>query len=258
MPATLELQRVRINGREIVVHTAGQGEPVVLWHGAGTFTGWDWIKPLAEGFRLIAPVHPGYGESEDDPRITSIQDYVMSYLDLFDELGLDTFNLVGHSLGGWMAATFATQHSRRLRKLVLASPVGLHVPEAPTLDIFRLEPEALLPKLVADMRFFEGKLLNPPEIEVMVNSYRELSSTARIAWERNYDPKLSRYLHRINVPTLLVWGEQDRLIPAVQAQVWASHIATAQVRIVPDVGHLVLEESPMGMQIVKEFLAGAV
>jgi pimeloyl-ACP methyl ester carboxylesterase len=256
MPATLEARRVRINGREIVVHSAGQGEPVVLWHGAGTFTGWDWIKPLADGFRLIAPVHPGYGESEDDPRITSIQDYVMTYLDLFDELGLDTFNLVGHSLGGWMAATFATQHARRLRKLVLVSPAGLHVPEAPTVDIFRLEPEALLASLVADMRFFDGRLPNPPDIEVIVNSYRELSSTARVAWERIYDPKLPRYLHRINVPTLLLWGGQDRLIPAAQAQVWASHVPNAQVRIVPDVGHLVLEESDAGMQIVKEFLAG--
>src|SRR3984893_650390 len=180
----LRQERLTVNGRTIVVNMAGEGEPVVLWHGAGTFTGWDWIKPLADGYRLIAPVHPGYGESEDDPRITSIQDYVMTYLDLFDEFGLDTFNLVGHSLGGWMAATFATQHARRLRKLVLVSPAGLHVADAPTVDIVRLEPEALLPTQVADMRFFEGKLPNPPDIDMLVNAYRELSSTARVAWER--------------------------------------------------------------------------
>src|SRR5579859_1077045 len=168
---TLTQERLAVNGRQIVVHMAGQGEPVVLWHGAGTFTGWDWIKPLAEGYRLITPVHPGYGESEDDPQITSIQDYVMTYLDLFDQLGLDTFSLVGHSLGGWMAATFATQHARRLRKLVLVSPAGLRVPEAPTVDLFRVEPSELLPLLVADMRFFAGKLPDEPSIDMIVNQF---------------------------------------------------------------------------------------
>jgi pimeloyl-ACP methyl ester carboxylesterase len=257
MSATLEVKRLKVNGREIVVHMAGEGEPVVLWHGAATFTGWEWIKPLADGFRLIAPVHPGYGASEDDPQISSIQDYVMTYLDLFDALGLDTFSLVGHSLGGWMAATFATQHARRLRKLVLVSPVGLRVPEAPTVDIFRLEPEALLPALVADMGFFKDLLAQPPSIEGMVQGYREMSSTARVAWERLYDPKLPRYLHRITMPTLLLWGEKDALVPVAQAQVWASHLPDAQIRTVPDVGHLILEESGAGMRIVKEFLGSS-
>ena len=252
---TLTQERLTVNGRTIVVNMAGEGEPVVLWHGAGTFTGWDWIKPLADGYRLIAPVHPGYGESEDDQQITSIQDYVMTYLDLFDQLGLDTFSLVGHSLGGWMAATFATQHARRLRKLVLVSPAGLRVPEAPTADLFRILPEELLPMLVADMRFFAGKLPDQPTIDMIVSQFREMTSTARVAWERNYDPKLPRYLHRITVPTLLLWGEQDRLVPVAQAPVWARSLPNATIRTVPDVGHLVLEESDDGMRIVKDFLA---
>jgi pimeloyl-ACP methyl ester carboxylesterase len=255
LETTLTQTRLTINGRQLVVNTAGQGEPVVLWHGAGTFTGFDWIKPLADGFRLIAPVHPGFGESEDDEHVTSIQDYVMTYLDVFDQLGLDSFSLVGHSLGGWMAATFATQHARRLRKLVLVSPVGLRVPEAPTADLFRVLPEDLLPMLVADPRFFAGKFPPEPTIDMIVNQFREMTSTARVAWERNYDARLPRYLHRITVPTLLLWGEQDRLVPVQQAAVWANHLPNATLRTVPGVGHLVLEESPEGMQIVKEFLA---
>ena len=179
----------------------------------------------------------------------------MTYLDVFDQLGLDTFSLVGHSLGGWMAATFATQHARRLRKLVLVSPTGLRVPEAPTADLFRILPADLLPMLVADMRFFAGKLPEQPTIDMIVNQFREMTSTARVAWERNYDPKLPRYLHRVTVPTLLLWGEQDRLVPVQQAAVWAKALPNAEIRTVPDVGHLVLEENPEGMRIVKEFLA---
>jgi pimeloyl-ACP methyl ester carboxylesterase len=256
MPVTtLTQERLTVNGRTIVVNMAGQGEPVVLWHGAGTFTGWDWIKPLADGYRLIAPVHPGYGESEDDQHITSIQDYVMTYLDLFDQLGLDTFHLVGHSLGGWMAATFATQHAHRLRKLVLVSPAGLRVPSAPTADLFRILPEDFLSMLVADPLVFASKLTGEPTIDMIVSQFREMTSTARVAWERNYDPKLPRYLHRITVPTLLLWGALDRLVPVQQADVWASSLPNAQIFTVPDVGHLVLEESLAGMRIVKEFLA---
>jgi pimeloyl-ACP methyl ester carboxylesterase len=252
--SALESKHLTINGHDLVVHLAGEGEPVVLFHGAGTFTGWDWITPLASEHRLIAPVHPGFGESEDDTAITSIQDYVMTYLDVFDALGLERFSLVGHSLGGWMAATFATQHADRLRKLVLVSPAGLRVPETPTVDLFRIPPEELFGYLVADPRFFADKLPNPPTIDMLVAGYREMSSTARVAWERVYDPKLPRYLHRVRVPTLLLWGERDGLVPVQQAQAWAHLLPDARIQTVPDAGHLVLEETPAGMQIVNAFL----
>ena len=102
-----------INGIDTAVLTAGEGPPIVFFHGAGTATGFDALLPLAENARLIVPNHPGFGASADDPSIDSVHDYILHYLDLFDHLGLDEFSLVGHSLGGNMAATFALLYPRR-------------------------------------------------------------------------------------------------------------------------------------------------
>jgi pimeloyl-ACP methyl ester carboxylesterase len=84
-----------------VVHSAGNGEPVVFFHGAGTVDGFDFAESWADKFKVIVPYHPGFGESGDDPSFTDLHDYVMHYLELFDLIGLDRFHLVGLSLGGW-------------------------------------------------------------------------------------------------------------------------------------------------------------
>src|SRR5438477_2186982 len=106
--AAFSEQRLDVDGIETAVYTAGDGEPVVFFHGAGTVTGFDALLPLADRFRLIVPHHPGYGNSADDPSIDSIYDYVRHYLNLLDELGVGDVSLVGHSMGGYLAALFAS------------------------------------------------------------------------------------------------------------------------------------------------------
>src|SRR3954452_17115494 len=115
-------ERFVINGIETVVQIAGEGEPLLFLHGAGTVTGFDALLPLAERFQLIVPFHPGFGLSADDTSIDNVHDYRRHYLDLLDELGIDELALVGQSMGGWIAATFAADHTRRVRRLVLAAP----------------------------------------------------------------------------------------------------------------------------------------
>ena len=95
-----------VDGVKTAVFTAGRGEPLVFFHGAGTIDGFDFAEPWTDRFRVIVPQHPGFGESGDDPSFTDLHDYVMHYLELFDVLRLDTFHLVGLSLGGNIAARF--------------------------------------------------------------------------------------------------------------------------------------------------------
>ncbi|HUZ21644.1 MAG TPA: alpha/beta hydrolase [Acidimicrobiales bacterium] len=254
MPS-FERQELDVNGVKTVVLSSGSGDPVVFLHGAGTMTGFDFALPLAERYRLIVPIHPGYSDSGDDPSISSVHDYVLHYLDLFDQLGLDSLRLVGHSLGGWMAATFAIEQTKRVEKLALVSPAGLRVPEAPTADLFSIPPEALLPALTENLEIFEGKMSNPPDLDFIVARYRESASFAQVAWERIYDPKLSKWLHRLTMPTLILWGEKDQIIPAAQADAWARLIPEAQVKVLPDRGHLVLEETPDALGVIGDFLS---
>src|SRR5919109_5046654 len=95
--AKFERETYNINGVKTVVYSAGHGEPVVFFHGGGTVDGFDFAEPWTSKYRVIAPYHPGFGESGDDPMLSSLHDYVMHYLELFDVLKLDRFNLVGLS-----------------------------------------------------------------------------------------------------------------------------------------------------------------
>ena len=246
-------EHLDVNGIDTAVFTAGEGEPFVYFHSGGTVTGFDSLLSLAERFRLIVPHHPGFGASADDPTIDSIDDYLLHYLDLLDALGVDELVLAGLSMGGYMAAKFAIEHNRRVRRLVIGAPIGLRVPEHPTVDIFSLPDEELFSYLTADMSIFEGKVPTPPTPEFLAPGYRESTSFARVFWARSYDLKLTKWLHRLTMPTLLLWGDQDRLVPVEQAAIWAEHIPNAEVKILPGVGHMIFDESREAVDIVADF-----
>ena len=245
--------RIDVNGIDTAVLSAGDGEPLVFLHGAGTAAGFETLLPLAERFRLILPIHPGFGASADDPSIDSIHDYKLHYLDLFDRLGLGQISLVGHSLGGYLAATLAIEQGHRVRRLVLGAPFGLRDREHPTVDFFSIPDEEVPTYLVADLSLFAGMPMPPPP-EFLADRYRESTSFARIAWHRPYDTKLPKWLHRIAAPTLLLWGDQDRLIPVGQAAAWAALIPNAEVKVIPGVGHLLFNESPDAVDAVAGFV----
>src|SRR5439155_20091592 len=198
-----------------------------------------------------------YGLSADDTSVDSIHDYVLHYLDLFDQLELDEFTLVGHSMGGLLASWFAIEQTRRVQRLVLVAPLGLRVPEHPTVDLFAIPDEEILSYIAADMSVFDGKVPIPPTPEFLAERYRESTSTARMFWNRSYDLKLPRWLHRLTMPTLLLWGELDRLIPVAQAAVGAELLPNAKTKILPGVGHIPFEESKEAAAAVLEFAADA-
>ena len=253
MPAYRE-ERLVIKGIETVVQIAGEGEPLVFLHGAGTVTGFDALLPLAERFQLVVPPHPGFGLSADDPSIDDVNDYRRHYLDLLDELGIGEMALVGHSMGGWIAATFAADHGERVRRLVLAAPFGLKVDEHPTVDFLSIPGEELPGYLTADLSIFGPHVPDPPTPEFLADRYRETTSAARLVWARPYDLKLARWLHRLKMPTLILWGDADGLIPAGQAPVWAELVAGSEVRMLPGVGHLLFDESSDAVDAIADFV----
>ncbi|HEY1245847.1 MAG TPA: alpha/beta fold hydrolase [Hyphomicrobiaceae bacterium] len=233
-----------VNAIKTVVHTAGKGDPLVFFHGAGTIDGFDFAEPWADRFRVIVPHHPGFGESGDDPTFTDLHDYVMHYLELFDALQLDRFNLVGLSLGGYLAAKFASEHGHRVRKLGLIAPAGMIDPMNPILDLLAVPGEQVPPLLVSNFEVLRKRLPEKPDLDFMGDRYREATTVARLLWERPGDPKFMRYLHRIKMPTMIVWGDEDKIIPVQQAETWRRFIPNADIKIFKGAGHLVhLEKS---------------
>ena len=154
-----------------------------------------------------------------------------------------------------MAAEIAITQQARLNKLILVAPAGLVVSEVPGTDLFTVPPRDLPNYLVADPATLAPFLPEGHDLEFLTLRYRETTATARLTWERPAgDPRLSRWLHRIRTPTLLVWGEQDRVRPIGQAKHWLKHLSNARLLIVEQAGHLPLDEKPAYAGRVLEFL----
>ena len=251
--------RLDVNGTETVVLTLGDASApaLVFFHGAGTFHGFEFAKPWASHFRVLLPFHPGFGESGDFDDLREVNDLVLHYAALFDQLGLhDDVNLVGLSLGGLLAARFAIAQTHRLRRLVLTCPAGLRVPEHPMDDIFRIPPDQLASRLVKRMATLLPHLpADPHDIDFTVARYRESRTVATMLWERPFDRVVPRWLGTVGVPTMVAWGEDDALIPPGQAAAWAALLPDATVRLFPDAGHLLYDESPAAVAAVAEFCA---
>ena len=259
-PDGFRKRRLKVNGVDVTMLEGGDAKkpPLLFLHGAGTATGWAFAEAWAKDFKVYVPQHPGFGESGDSPRIESVHDYVLHYLDLLDTIGVDKFNLVGLSMGGWIASEFAARNSHRLHKLVLVAPAGLEVPKHPNTDIFRLKPEEFPVYLAHNVPFFLQFLPDPNDHKAFTNflvqNYRETTSWAKIAWERAFDPDLPKWLHRITVPTLLLYGDKDRIVPHQQAAAWFKLIPKTKVAKIKNAGHLVLDEKPESLKVIRDFL----
>ncbi len=253
MPA-FERQTFEINGIKTVVLSAGSGDPLVFLHGAGTVTRFDFVPVWAKRFRVYVPYHPGFGESADDPAITDIHDYVLHYLELFEELDLDHVQLVGQSMGGYIAVKLAVEHDYLIERLVLACPIGIPIPKHPTVDFLKVPPEELPALLCADPQTVIKHVPAQPDSAFIAERMKESATAARILYPP-FDPKLPRHMHRLTMPTLVVWGKNDRLTPTEQHRTWKVLLPNAEVRLYDNAGHLVLDEAPEAVTDVAEFCA---
>jgi pimeloyl-ACP methyl ester carboxylesterase len=247
---------LKINGIETVFLTAGVGPPLVYLHGAGTVTRFDFAHEWTRNFQVFLPYHPGFGESADDPEITEIHDYVLHYLELFEALKLSRIRLVGHSMGGFIATKLAIEHAGLLDKLALVCPIGIPIPEHPSFDFLKAGPEQLPALLAADPTVVTRHLpRGTPDAAFLAERAKEVATAARVLGAGLFDRKLPRYLHRLTMPTLLVWGKQDRMTPAAQQAAWAKLLPHATVRLFENAGHVVLDEAPESVTAIAEFFA---
>ena len=220
----------------------GEGAPVVFLHG---LMGQEWDafqKGLATKRRVYAPSHVGSKEPDELKHLDGMYDLVLYYDELFAKLGLKQIDLVGHSFGGMVAAEFAAAFPERVRKLVLIDPLGLWRDDAPVEDYLLVYPERRAELLLGDPSSAEvkAKLALPEDAEdkirVTLDRVSTLASVSHFLWpipERG----LSKRLHRITADTLIVWGEQDKMVPSVYAKDFASRITRSRVEMIGGAGH---------------------
>lgn len=235
-----------VRGTTIRLMRDGQGPGLLLLRGTDASDAWlPWMDDLARRFDVIVPEHPGFGGAPPPPWLDRVGDLAAFYLDLIDELDLRDVHLVGTSLGGWIAADLAHRGSPRLASLTLVGAAGIRVPEVDGIDLFLRSEEDGLRDRFHDTRRAEGtvaRMLGPQNEDVRLSN---AIAIARVAWSpRLFDPQLAKWLHRIKVPTRIVWGENDRILPKAYATTFASAIPGSRVTIVPDCGHWVAHDKP--------------
>jgi pimeloyl-ACP methyl ester carboxylesterase len=253
-------ETVDVAGSPVSVRRRGTGEPLLFLHGAG-FTG-RWLRfheALAGGAAVIAPEHVGFGGTPMQDWLQDIGDLVLHYDDLRATLGLDRFHLVGYSVGGWVAAAYATLFPDRLRSLTLITPVGLQVPgKPPFADMFAMTPKQLFGTLFNDPTNIGEVMLDPTDPDVVVRVYEEQSTLARLIWNPRYDRKLPHRLRRVSCPALVVGAEHDRLVPNEMSDRYAELIPGASTARIPGTGHAIVIEQPEATaRVVLDFQAGA-
>ena len=231
---------VELNGCRTHLRRAGKGQPLLFLHGAsGAPVIMPFMRALAESFDVLVTEHPGYGRSDEPEWLENIHDMAYFYLDFLEKLDLKDVVLVGSSMGGWMAAEIAVRDTSRLKSVVLVSPAGLSAPGVLPADIFLLPPEEMVRALFVDQKLAEARLAEPVTPESIDAALKNRHTTARLAWEpRLHDPHLAKWLHRIDVPVTIVWGEQDRILPVGLAAEWKKHLPGAALEIIPNCGHL--------------------
>ena len=243
MPHTEEM--ITVKGTQIRLLRGGKegAPPLVFLHGAGGHTGWmGFLDALAEDFAVYAPEHPGFGRSDDPPWLDEVGDLAFFYLDFLETLRLDRVHLMGTSLGGWIAAELAVRNQNRLASLTLVGAVGILADGHPIDDIFRMSVEENLRRFYADPERAARRLQDMAKIDMTLATKNRLT-VGRLAYRpRFYNPGLAKWLHRITVPTLLIYGDKDGLVPPRFGEAYRAAIPGSRLVVLEDAGHAPFDE----------------
>jgi pimeloyl-ACP methyl ester carboxylesterase len=246
------------------VKVAGQGPPLLYCHAAAGLRWDDFLDGLARHFTVYAPELPGTGDSDphDIYQLDSLWDLVLVLGDVLDALELQGVPLVGHSFGGMVAAELAAHWPERFSKLVLIAPVGLWREERPVTNWMAVPIEQMPSLMFRDLSApaVQKLLALPQDQEELVLAQAKLvwalGCSGKFVWPIP-DRGLHKRLHRVRVPTLLVWGRDDAVVPVEYAQDFAAYIQGARTLVVEGAGHVPqLERLDQVLPAVLEFLRG--
>jgi pimeloyl-ACP methyl ester carboxylesterase len=234
-------RQIKLFDLSVELFEYGSGPAVLFLHaGHGVYPAGRFIEKLSKSFRVLAPSHPGFGLSELPRDVSTVDDIAYVYLDLLATLNLRDVMLVGCSFGAWVAAEIATKSTDRLSSLVLIDAVGIKTGKREDREILDLytNPSSMIA---------EATFANP---KFATENYSDLSEEDALRVARNresllffsfspymHNPKLKRRLHRIDCPTLVLWGARDGIAAPDYGRTFAGLIPRAHFELIADSGH---------------------
>jgi pimeloyl-ACP methyl ester carboxylesterase len=257
----MAVQEIRHKTRDTSVRLRrdGKGERVLFLHGAGGWPPWGpFLQRLAGSYDVLLPEHPGFGLSDNPDWIRNVGDVAMYYLDFLEALDGSPVHLIGHSLGGWISAEIAVRNATRLKSLTLLAPAGVRVKGLVGGDNFIWSRDEHIRNTIYDQKVAEQEIARVPTDEEADIELTNRYMAAKLGWEpRWFNPTLETWLHRIRIPTLVLWGRDDKLFPCDYAKAWAAQIPDCRVEIIPECGHRPYVEKPDAVaEKVFAFLGG--
>ncbi|HEY3185950.1 MAG TPA: alpha/beta hydrolase, partial [Solirubrobacteraceae bacterium] len=234
-------ERVSVGGIEVELLRRGAGRPVVLLHGlAPVAPDAPFLERLARHAEVVVPTHPGFGHAPRPDEFETVYDLVHLYLGFLDDLPHERITLMGLSFGGWLAAEIAVACRHRLDKLILVDAVGIKVSDRETPDILDLFNTA--PSEVRRRSWHDPATWAPDHDamsdEALVAHARSRDALCLYAWHPYlYNPQLRRWLGRIGVPTLVLWGASDGIVTPAYGRAYAASIRGARFEVIDGAGH---------------------
>lgn len=258
-PVKSSTKFITLGDVQIELIRRGKGKPLLLLPSEEALEpDAPFVNELAKKFEVIIPQAPGYGRSNRPDWITNMDDISYIYLDLIEKLDLKKLTVMGFSLGGWIAAEMATKDDSRIAKLVLVDAYGIKVGGPYDRDIADIWLEH--PKKVMERKWFDvekGKRDFPamPEDKLAIIA-RNVETTARLCWEPYmHNPRLKLRLHRIQVPSLVVWGKNDGIVSTDYGKAYSKLIKGAKFAAIAKAGHYPHLEQPAAfMTAVSSFI----
>lgn len=250
-------EKFRAGESELQVIKGGTGKPLLVFHGELGNPGWlEWHSALAQKRTLWIPLHPGFGKSPLASWIMGMRDLSTFYSRFIREQRLTPADVIGFSLGGWIAAEMAVSNAQQFSKMILVGATGLRPPTGEIMDMFTVTARTYLNRNVVDQQGTEFRKLfggeqTPEQFEAWEDARAE---SARIAWQPYmFNQSMSHLLENIaGLPTLLLWGKQDAVVPLSAAEVYHQKIAGSKLVTFDGCGHM--PEVEKTGEFVKEVL----
>ena len=227
-------------GSNVFQRRGGSGDTLLFLHGAGGVSDWlPYLDKVSDSFDVIVPDHPTYGRSDEPDWVEDVADMAYFYLDFLENNDLSDVHLVGQSLGGWIALEMAVRNTSRIKTLTLVGAAGIRIKGEPAADIFIMDDEELARTLFVDENRIQAVLAMELTEEQQDTLIKNKVATARLGWQpRLFNPKLRKWMHRIDVPTHIIWGKQDKVIPSSYAAEFQGLIKGSKVTMIDNCGHL--------------------